>query len=75
MAVEADSADVIATLILLKKEVEARFRSHVKLTIVGGLEAHLLAKELAAAHVGVIQVPSRPFPTTWEKRRMYVKLP
>lgn len=70
LAVEAESADIIATLILLKKEVEAKFRSHVKLTIVGGLEAHLLAKELAAAHVGVLQLPSRPFPATWERRRM-----
>lgn len=70
LAVEADSADVIATLILLKKEVEAKYRSHVQLTIVGGLEAHLLAKELAAAKVGVLQVPSRPFPTVWERRRM-----
>ncbi|TCD63037.1 hypothetical protein EIP91_006073 [Steccherinum ochraceum] len=75
LAVEADSADVIATLILLKKEVEAKHRSHVKLTIVSGLEAHLLAKELAAANVGVVQIPSRPFPTTWEKRRILPGLP
>ncbi|THH28656.1 hypothetical protein EUX98_g5538 [Antrodiella citrinella] len=75
LAVEADSADIIATLILLKKEVEAKFHSDVQLTIIGGLEAHLVAKELAAAHVGVLQVPSRPFPAVWEKRRILPGLP
>lgn len=68
--VEADSADVIATLVLLKKEVEEKFGSKVKLTITGALEAHILAKELAEAQIGIIQVPSRPFPTTWERLRM-----
>ncbi|KAH8080277.1 carbohydrate esterase family 9 protein [Cristinia sonorae] len=75
LAVEAESADIIATLILLKKEVEAEFNSHVKLTIVGGAEAHLLAKELAAANVGVVQTPSRPFPRMWEQRRILPGLP
>ena len=41
-----------------------------KLTIAGGAEAHVLASELAAADVGVITIPSRPFPEIWEKRRM-----
>lgn len=70
MVVEADNADIIATLVSLKKEVESAFRSKVKLTISGGIEAYLLAKELARANVGVIQVPARPFPAVWEQRRM-----
>ncbi|CCM03596.1 uncharacterized protein FIBRA_05734 [Fibroporia radiculosa] len=70
LAVEADSADVIATLIVLKKEVEAKFGSTVKMTITGALEAHILAQELAEANVGIIQVPTRPFPTTWERLRI-----
>jgi hypothetical protein len=44
----------------------------MKLTITGGAEAHLLAKELAAARVGVVLNPPRPFPYVWEDRRMYV---
>ncbi|KAH8102297.1 carbohydrate esterase family 9 protein [Cristinia sonorae] len=75
LVVDTDSADIIATLVLLKKEVEAKFHSRVKLTIAGGLEAYLLAKELAAADVGVVQISSRPFPTTWEKRRILPGLP
>ncbi|CAL1706960.1 unnamed protein product [Somion occarium] len=70
LVVEADSADVIATLVSLKKEVEKQYRSKVKLTISGGIEAYLLAKDLAHADVGVIQVPARPFPAVWEQRRI-----
>lgn len=70
MVVEAYSADVIATLITLKKEVENTMKIEMRLTITGGAEAHLLAKELGAANVGVILTPSRPFPHVWEGRRM-----
>jgi hypothetical protein len=68
--VEAHSADIIATLIMLKKQVEDQRGNTIKLTITGASEAHLLAKELAAANVGVIVNPSRPFPSTWEQRRI-----
>lgn len=64
------SADVIATLILLKKEVEHHTQNKLKLTIAGGGEAHLLANELGAAKVGVILNPVRPFPLAWESRRV-----
>ncbi|KAI0074160.1 carbohydrate esterase family 9 protein [Panus rudis PR-1116 ss-1] len=70
LVIDADSADIIATLVLLKKEIEQTHGSKLKLTISGALEAHLLAKELAEANVGVVQVPSRPFPTVWERRRI-----
>lgn len=72
LVVEAHSADVIATLILLKKEVESEKRTAIKLTITGAAEAHLLAKELRDADVGVIVNPPRPFPYVWEDRRMSV---
>lgn len=74
LVVEAHSADVIATLIVLKKEVEVEVEKEIRLTITGGAEAHLLAKEIAEANVGVILNPSRPFPYVWEDRRMYVIL-
>lgn len=70
LVVEAHSADIIATLVLLKKEVERKEGNAIKLTITGAAEAHLIAKELGEANVGVIVNPSRPFPYVWEDRRM-----
>jgi hypothetical protein len=69
--VHTNSADIIATLIVLKSEIEHHTRTKIKLTIAGGGEAHLLAKELCAAKVGVILNPVRPFPVTWESRRIH----
>ena len=70
LVVNAESADVIATLLRLKGEVEESTGRTLKLTIAGATEAHLLASELTAANVGVIVVPSRPFPNSWDQRRM-----
>jgi len=70
LVVHAHSADIIATLIVLKREVEHHTRTDIKLTIAGGGEAHLLAKELGEANVGVILNPVRPFPASWESRRI-----
>lgn len=64
------SADIIATLIVLKREVEHDTKTRIRLTIAGGGEAHLLAKELGDANVGVILNPVRPFPASWESRRI-----
>jgi hypothetical protein len=68
--VHTHSADVIATLIVLKKRVEHHSKNRIKLTIAGGGEAHLLARELGKAKVGVILNPVRPFPASWESRRI-----
>lgn len=70
LVVEVNSADIIATLIGLKKEVEAKIGSIIKLTIVGGAEAHLLAKELARANIGVILTPPRSYPYDWDRKRI-----
>jgi hypothetical protein len=70
LVVEAHSVDTIASLILLKKEIEETRNSCLRLTITGASEAHLLAKELGEAGVGVILNPVRPFPYRWEDRRM-----
>lgn len=64
------NADAIATLLVLKAEVEGHTGVPLKLTLTGATEAHLLAAELGAARVGVIVNPVRPFPYTWEMRRM-----
>ncbi|KAJ6630996.1 carbohydrate esterase family 9 protein [Mycena sp. CBHHK59/15] len=70
LVVEAHSADIIASLILLKSEVERANGRTIQMTITGASEAHLLAKELGEAGVGVILNPSRSFPYAWEDRRM-----
>ena len=60
----------MASLIALKKEIEAEAGTRLRMTIAGGTEAHLLAKELAEAGVGVILLRPRPYPSGWESRRM-----
>ncbi|KAJ7183153.1 carbohydrate esterase family 9 protein [Mycena filopes] len=70
LVVEAHSADIIATLILLKREVEHAKGRTMQMTITGAAEAHLLARELGEARVGVILNPARSFPYLWEDRRI-----
>jgi imidazolonepropionase-like amidohydrolase len=70
LVIEAHSADIIATLIELKHEIEESAGNSIKLTVTGGAEAHLVAEELGRAHVGVIVAPPRPFPYKWEDRRI-----
>lgn len=72
LVIEAHSADIIATLLILKQQIEVGTWKSLKMTITGASEAHLLAKELADAGVGVILTPARPFPGLWEDRRMCV---
>ncbi|KAJ7636946.1 hypothetical protein FB45DRAFT_1139042 [Roridomyces roridus] len=69
LVVNMENADIIASLITLKKEVEAAKGNSIRLTIAGATEAHLLAKEISEAGVGVI-LQQRPIPTFWEKRRI-----
>lgn len=67
-----DSADAMASLIKLKAEVEVQTETPIQVTFSGANEAHLIAEEIAAANIGVILVQYRPFPSTWEKKRMCV---
>lgn len=60
----------MATLITLKKEIEKESGTNIRLVFSGANEAHLLAKEIGEAGVGIILNPSRPFPGTWKSRRM-----
>lgn len=69
---QVQNADIIASLIELKKEIHTRTGTDIQLTVAGADEAHLLAKELGEAGVGVILTPSRPFPSDWESKRMSV---
>ena len=72
LVVNVKNADIIASLLKLKQEVEAISGTTIRMALVGAGESHLLAAELAAANVGVIVTPPRPFPYTWEGRRMSV---
>ncbi|KIJ61513.1 hypothetical protein HYDPIDRAFT_31124 [Hydnomerulius pinastri MD-312] len=70
LVVNVKNADIIATLLKLKQEVEAASGTPMQMTLVGAAEAHLVAAELAAANVDVIVTPPRSFPFTWEGRRI-----
>ncbi|KAI0062927.1 composite domain of metallo-dependent hydrolase [Artomyces pyxidatus] len=69
LVVRVHSADIIATLLELKAEVEDLTGAALKLTLLGATEAHLLADAISAADVGVI-VPPRTYPYTWDDRRI-----
>ena len=63
---------MMATLIALKGEIERtlKLEKPLRFTFSGAMEAHLLAKELAKAHIGVILTFPKPLPMLWESRRM-----
>jgi hypothetical protein len=77
LVVDVESADIMATLLRLKAEVENKvftetnLHHKLKLTFSGATEAHVLARELRYAKVGLLVHP-RPYPYFWESRRMYV---
>lgn len=91
--VDVANADIIATLLELKSEVEEKSGTKLKLVLSRATEAHLLAPALyvpqfrmilfaslttgssARADVGVILVPSRPYPAVWDMARMCVPPP
>lgn len=60
------SGDIVASVNVLKVEVEGKLYTSLQFTIVGSPEAHLLTRELGVANVGAIHSPARPFPKYWE---------
>ncbi|EJD41715.1 hypothetical protein AURDEDRAFT_115328 [Auricularia subglabra TFB-10046 SS5] len=70
LVVDVASADIIATLLELKDEVEHETGAKLRLVLARATEAYLLAPQLARADVGVILIPTRPFPTVWDMVRM-----
>ncbi|KAK4704844.1 hypothetical protein P7C70_g1364, partial [Phenoliferia sp. Uapishka_3] len=69
LVINAWKADTIATIILLKREVEKHSKKPLKWIIHGGQESHLVANELADAKISVILSPPRAFPASWDERR------
>ncbi|KZV84970.1 hypothetical protein EXIGLDRAFT_623616 [Exidia glandulosa HHB12029] len=70
LVVDVANADIMATLLELKHEVDEAVGSKLRLVLARATEAYLLAPALARANVGVILVPSRPYPAVWDMARM-----
>ncbi|KAJ4479027.1 hypothetical protein J3R30DRAFT_3403875 [Lentinula aciculospora] len=70
LVIGVHNADIMASLIQLKAEIEKRTGSPIRMTFVGASEAHMLANEIGVADVGVIISPARPFPSFWDMRRI-----
>lgn len=70
LVVDVHNADIMASLIQLKSDIQEQTKSVIQMTFAGASEAHLLAREIGAASVGVIVSPIRPFPSFWDMRRM-----
>ncbi|KAH7889205.1 hypothetical protein F5I97DRAFT_486659 [Phlebopus sp. FC_14] len=69
LVVDVNSADIMASLLRLKKEYENQTGKHLRLTFAGALEAHLIATDIARAGVAVIVTQPKPYPETWDQRR------
>ncbi|KAF8322076.1 hypothetical protein DL93DRAFT_2071836 [Clavulina sp. PMI_390] len=72
LVVDVAKADHIATLLELKAEVDEYTGKSLRLTLTHATEAHLLAKQIAAAgpDVGVVLRPARQYPTVWDQKRV-----
>lgn len=46
MVIEVGNADIMATLLILKAEVEDKIGSRMRMVFSGATEAHLLAEEI-----------------------------
>ncbi|CCO35688.1 hypothetical protein BN14_09806 [Rhizoctonia solani AG-1 IB] len=70
LVIKVHKADDMATLLELKSEIEDLTSIPLRLTFAGATEAHIISKEIAAAGVGVIVIPSRSFPASWDRARV-----
>ncbi|CAE6420173.1 unnamed protein product [Rhizoctonia solani] len=70
LVITVHKADDMATLLELKAEIEDLTSVPLRVTFAGATEAHLIAKEIAAAGVGVIVIPTRSFPASWDQARI-----
>ncbi|KAF8640067.1 hypothetical protein AX17_001308 [Amanita inopinata Kibby_2008] len=70
LVIEVHNADIMATLLILKAEVEEKIGSRMRMVFSGATEAHLLAREIRNADIGVILQPGRPYPAVWDQRRI-----
>ncbi|CAE6451854.1 unnamed protein product [Rhizoctonia solani] len=69
LVVLVENADIMATLLDLKEEIEGVPGSALHLVFSGATEAHLIAEKIAKANVGVILAPLRSIPQFWDQIR------
>ncbi|KAK7408099.1 hypothetical protein QQX98_009754 [Neonectria punicea] len=74
LALTINGADGIATALKIKSQIEdvlltSQTAPKIKLAILGGAEAHLVAAELAEASVGVILSPLQSIGESWDSHR------
>ncbi|KAJ7498753.1 hypothetical protein FB451DRAFT_1334381 [Mycena latifolia] len=69
LIIDVGNADIMATLLILKAEVENQLGSRMRMVFSGAAEAHILAKEISDANVGVI-LDAKPTLGVWEDRRI-----
>ncbi|KAI1796076.1 composite domain of metallo-dependent hydrolase [Ganoderma leucocontextum] len=70
LIIDVSNADIMATLIRLKNEVEEKRGSYMRMIFSRATEAYLLADEIARSKIGVILSPTRHFPWSWDERRV-----
>ncbi|TDZ20111.1 hypothetical protein Cob_v007182 [Colletotrichum orbiculare MAFF 240422] len=81
LVVTVHSADTIAALLDVKAAVEDAMAeldvgaASLKLAIIGGAEAHIVAERLALAKVGVVLAPAQSFAMSWDQRRALTGAP
>jgi len=81
LVITVHSADIIAAVLRMKRDVEEEMdsvhddTSQLRLIVFGAAESHLLADELAAANVSVVLAPLLPYATTWDQRRSLTGAP
>jgi hypothetical protein len=72
LVLSAHKADTISALLRVKADVDAASPSSappLRLVILGGAEAHLVAHDLVRAGVAVVLAPANAHGTTWGQRR------
>ncbi|KAK8155997.1 hypothetical protein IWX90DRAFT_494327 [Phyllosticta citrichinensis] len=75
LVISVDSADTTASILRVKGAVEQAANRKIRLAVVGGAEAHLVVKELAAADVGVVLAPLLQYSQAWDQRRSLTGAP
>ncbi|KAF7332041.1 Carbohydrate esterase family 9 protein [Mycena kentingensis (nom. inval.)] len=68
IVIDVDGADIMASLLILKDQIENAKGSRMRMVFSGAAEAHLLAQEIGNAHVGVI-LDVKPNIGVWDVRR------
>ncbi|KAI0797049.1 hypothetical protein C8Q75DRAFT_710125 [Abortiporus biennis] len=74
LIISVNNADIMATLLRLKADVEEQRGTRLNMIFNSAIEAHLLAKEIAEANAGVIMT-ARQVPLSWDSRRIIARPP